>query len=156
MARNPAVWLTAKAKTGVTELPKNAAWVASKTLSPAASAVADGAASAKAEYALAALSRPFEPVPVAASVWLSFAPSSSRSLQFFAEANDGVEPLLDEEDELPPDDDDADDVSVPADVVELALFLLPQPATATARLITAIATNTRVMSLLSLFASGFG
>jgi hypothetical protein len=83
--------------------------------------MADGAASANAEYAFAAFSRPFVPEPEAASDWLSFAPSSARSLQFFAEANDGVEPLLDEddeeddddeeEDELPSDeDDDADDV----------------------------------------------
>ncbi len=87
--------------------------------------MADGAASAKAEYAFAALSSPFVPLPEAASDWLSFAPSAARSLQFFAEANDGVEPLLDEEedeedddeeeDELPPDeDDDADEVWVPS------------------------------------------
>ncbi len=47
MTRNPAVWLTEKAKTGVVDLPKNAAWVASKTLGPPASAIADGAEAAR-------------------------------------------------------------------------------------------------------------
>ena len=38
MARNPAVWLAEKAKTGVADLPRNAAWVAAKTLGPPVSA----------------------------------------------------------------------------------------------------------------------
>ena len=46
MARNPAVWLAEKAKTGVADLPRNAAWVASKTLGPPVSAVAEGAETA--------------------------------------------------------------------------------------------------------------
>jgi hypothetical protein len=44
VTRNPAVWLTEKAKTGVADLPRNAAWLASKTLGPPAEAAADGVA----------------------------------------------------------------------------------------------------------------
>ena len=67
--------------------------------------ISDGAASARAEYALATLSK-LPLALLAAIAELNLLPRSARSLQFFAEVNDGLEPLDDEDDE---DDDEEDE-----------------------------------------------
>jgi len=77
-------------------------------------------------------------------------------LQFLTDANE-TEPLLDDEeddDEEDDEDEEEDDESFDDDeddtaavVVVDALFLLPQPAAATARLRTANRTSTRLIEL---------
>jgi hypothetical protein len=79
------------------------------------------------------------------------APSCSRSAQFFADANDIAEPLLDDDEDDEEDEDDDDDELLFEDddeedavvVVLEELFLLPQPAAVTARLSTATRTSRR-------------
>ena len=78
---------------------------------------------------------------------LNFAPSCSRSLQFFTDANE-VEPLEeDDDDEDDEEDDDEDELWLAAEVVvPVELFLLPQPAAVTASVSTDSATRTRFIS----------
>jgi hypothetical protein len=84
---------------------------------------------------------------LAATDWLSLFPRFARSAQFFTDANDFVELLLDDEPLF--DDDEEDDeleLELDAGVDELELFfLLPQPAAPTASATIASAMSTRFM-----------
>jgi hypothetical protein len=98
------------------------------------------------------LATAWELAPLAAIAWLNLAPRCSRSWQFFTDANECGEALLedDDEEEEEDDDDEADDdeeeVWLELDAGGAELFLLPHPAAASARLNTATATSARVIS----------